>query len=271
MRIVVDPGALSKPGHPEWLDRHLAASLDNKVILTDFAMAEAFNTANAKGLQRTFAVIARYPAQIEVLKTTGEISRLPPGKEGLAERFLDEKRTNQFRVFCHDLVTNAENITERITRSADHAGKRVNDLLASADAVRADMKGRIALMPAEDLGILRKEGRVTAALATAVRAMINEQTSVLFREFSGMEELPDPRDAIYSFPQRFALANLVLNLRWGIEGGLAGAAPKTIRNDVTDMSYVAYATLYDGLITADGNMETTYRNARRLLAALYPQ
>jgi hypothetical protein len=62
----------------------------------------------------------------------------------------------------------------------------------------------------------------------------------------------------------------VLNLEWGTKGGLEGASPKTIRNDVTDMSYVAYASLYDGLITNDEKMEGIYRNSLKLLSTLFP-
>jgi len=48
---------------------------------------------------------------------------------------------------------------------------------------------------------------------------------------------------------RYSVAGFVLALRWVGDGGAAQADHRKLRNDVIDANYVAYGTLFDGLLT----------------------
>lgn|GEM_PF-1783143 len=115
--------------------------------------------------------------------------------------------------------------------------------------------------------MLRRENRISKRLADAAVKAVSNDTRLHFREL-GFTQLPEPEDVVYSFTLRFILANYVLALFWGVQGGLATAKKHTVRNDVTDTSYSAYATFYDGLVTNDKKLDAVYRNTRVLLRDL---
>lgn len=268
MKLVIDPGALSRPQHAARVREHLAASAENQVIFTDFALQEAFNGANPTGLKRTFSAVKGFPSQIVCLKKTGEISRLPPKSDGLHVRFADELESNRLRTYLHDVYTGAEGIQERVAVASTQAARRFTGLMPAVEIVRENMMQMLAGINKEDLQRLRKQDQMSTHLADAVVVGVCRDTVLHFRQ-SGFEALPEPRDVIYSFQLRFILANYVLGLFWGVAGGLQQADPKKVRNDVTDTTYAAYATFYDGLVTNDNKLNGIHRNTRKLLRDLF--
>jgi hypothetical protein len=70
---------------------------------------------------------------------------------------------------------------------------------------------------------------------------------------------------------RYALAAFLLVSHWIGQGGASGAKPHKLRNDHVDATYVAYATLFDGLLTEDRKMRELYEEARYLLDAVFLQ
>lgn len=251
------------------MEQHLKQSADNTVVFTDFALAETYNGANSVGLKRTLKVVASYPAQIHVLKSTPAICALMPSHDGLHERFLDEVASNAFRTFCHDLFHDAHDMDQRIEKLARAANRRIEGLLPAGNPIREDIRNQLSQLPADGLKILRSENRFTEEMARAFTQLVTKSTIELMEGFGDLPGSVGPREAVYSFQLRFALANCILGLDWGVKGGVDGAAPKTLRNDITDMSYVAYATLFDGLVTNDAKMDAIYRNARNVLTPLF--
>ena len=81
--------------------------------------------------------------------------------------------------------------------------------------------------------------------------------------------MPLVRDAIHSFPLRFAVCSYVLALHWMVKGGYQSAAPQTLRNDFIDATYASYATFYDGLLTLDRKLNDIHRLSRWTLRNLF--
>jgi len=246
---------------------HLSVSPKNEVIFTDFALQEAFNGANIRGLRRTLAPVKEFGAQIIALKITPEICRLEPNANVSPEQFVDKLQSNRLRTYLHDVFTEKEGVQERITLGSTQAGRRFDKLLPAVALVQEDMHRQIESIPTEDLALLRKKYRISNRLADATVKAVSNDTRLHFREL-GFTQLPEQQDIVYSFTMRF-IANYVLGLFWGVYGGLATAKKQTIRNDVTDTSYAAYATFYDGLITNDKKLDAVYRNTRVLLRELF--
>jgi len=48
-------------------------------------------------------------------------------------------------------------------------------------------------------------------------------------------------------------------------GGVGGVKPERLRNDVVDLSYVTYATFFDGLLSKDAKALDVYRDTKELL------
>jgi len=53
-----------------------------------------------------------------------------------------------------------------------------------------------------------------------------------------------------------------------VTGDVTKAPAELLRNDATDMTYVAYATMFDGIITEDRKLAAIYDLSRRLLSQI---
>lgn len=74
-----------------------------------------------------------------------------------------------------------------------------------------------------------------------------------------MAELPN------MFIFRVALCGYLLCLRWISEGGAKTVRLEKMRNDLVDIFIAAYATYFDGLLTADKKLNAIYHEAVFLL------
>ena len=64
---------------------------------------------------------------------------------------------------------------------------------------------------------------------------------------------------------RVALCGLLLSLRWASVGGASNVKVERIRNDMVDIHFAAYATIFDGLLTNDQKLSGIYREACGIL------
>lgn len=140
----------------------------------------------------------------------------------------------------------------------------------SATVLKAwDIDHILSQLPTDGLKAFRTQHKLTPEMMRTVIEIVSALTQQLMRDYSGFDPLPPANDAVYSFPLRFALANTVVALHWAKKSGIKHVDAKRLRNDITDASYVAYATFYDGLVTRDGKMEENYVNTCNLLPVLF--
>jgi hypothetical protein len=263
VKLIIDPGALSRAPHADQVQSHLAASPKNQVIFSDFALQEAFKDANIKGLRRTFAPVRDFPAQISALRLTPEICRLEP-REDMQGRLVDEVQSNRLRTYLHEIYSEGADVHARIELGSSQAGQRFQDLMQAIPQVKADITRQIGSFSSEDISLLKNEGRISRLMIDAIVKAVIHDTALHLHDI-GVPKLPQPYDVVHSFVLRFVLANHVSGLFWGITGGHSGAMNKTLRNDVTDATYAAYATFFDGLVTRDDKLGAVYRNTKLLL------
>lgn len=93
MRKVVDSNYL---GTKELRD-YLAASRENKAVITDYAEMEMFKAETIEGLLKSTEILAQYPKQALLAKTADVATNLRGRKKGLKKRLIDKKRTRAFR------------------------------------------------------------------------------------------------------------------------------------------------------------------------------
>lgn len=141
--------------------------------------------------------------------------------------------------------------------------------MPSVNYARSDIDYLLAKLSAKDLKIFRAQHKLTPEMMRTMSKVVTAMTQQPMTEFGGFDVLPDSRDAVYSLPLRFALANAVVAFHWGKKGGLKTVDLKRLQNDITDASYVAYATFYDGIVTRDDKMEEVYVNTCNLLRPLF--
>jgi hypothetical protein len=81
-RMVVDSNALQSPQ----LQDYLSKSTNNFAVLTDYAAMEAYKGNTLASIFRSMALLADFPRQVIVLKTTGVVCGLRGRRPGLSKR-----------------------------------------------------------------------------------------------------------------------------------------------------------------------------------------
>lgn len=142
-------------------------------------------------------------------------------------------------------------------------------LVDASGLIRQDIKGQLARLPPDGLKVLRNEHRLTPEMVKQLRDSVVGSTVDMLKHYGGLSGIPDPHDVVHSFILRFVLANYVLGLHWGVKGAVYTVDAMRLRNDVTDASYGAYASLFDGLITADNKMAEIHGHTRHLASELF--
>src|SRR5271156_1612992 len=98
-RKVVDSNALQSP----LLRTYLTKSINNVAVITDYAAMEAYKGNTLVSIFRSMEILAEFPRQAMILKTTGVICGLRGRRSGLQRRMIDEGQTLGFTKYCHDL------------------------------------------------------------------------------------------------------------------------------------------------------------------------
>ena len=92
---------------------------------------------------------------------------------------------------------------------------------------------------------------------------------MLFRKHPSVKALSRFDEVPNTFIFRNALCMYLLALEWAAFGGVKDASPDRLRNDMIDMNFAAYATFFDGLLSADAKLVRIHQDARLLLAELF--
>src|ERR1700730_9742786 len=118
LRKVADSNFLRSPE----LRNYLSASRTNIVVITDYAEMEGLRGNALVNIFRSTEILAEYPKQVILLKTTDIVSGLKGKKKGLKKRLTDGKRTTSFLKWCLERER-AENGDKRLQRQIIQAGK----------------------------------------------------------------------------------------------------------------------------------------------------
>ena len=112
-----------------------------------------------------------------------------------------------------------------------------------------------------ELQILRT-GRMTTErmVGTFIRNILLLAEN-FFKNHPRATKPPKVSELANTFIFRFALCAYLMALRWIAAGGAANARPAKIRNDLVDVSFAAYGTYFDGLLTADRKLNDIYKEA----------
>jgi hypothetical protein len=121
----------------------------------------------------------------------------------------------------------------------------------------------------DEMRVLRGTERYTAEMVNRIVKTVMLIARAVFENHPSMKVLPAFEELPNTFIFRVALCAYLLALDWGALGGPAGARPKTLRNDLIDMSFAAYATFFDGLLSDDAKLNRIHAQARVLLFALF--
>ena len=106
------------------------------------------------------------------------------------------------------------------------------------------------------------------------KLMLNvfETSKRLFQTLPNVRKIPGIKELPNYFIFRGALCAHLLALDWITFAGAKGAKDAktiTIRNDMVDANFVAFATYFDGLLSSDKKCKRIHSHARKILAIVY--
>jgi hypothetical protein len=268
VKKVVDVGALRGAD----LEAYLSKSKKNFVVITEFTTMEMFVGNPQKNLRESLSVISKFLGQVILLKGHAEISKLSGRSKGLQKRMEDEGKTRAFVKYCQALFrgeTAHPNLADDIAGKGDVANEWKSRITQKTESVRtgiATLKGRIS---PDDLKSVRAGKLASRAFTDQLVEDIMGLTALYYRDTVRLNPMPDSEEALFTFIFRYALCAYALSLKWVIQGGHANAKNETLRNDYIDMTYAAYATLFDGLITKDSKLRELYGIACWILTNVF--
>jgi hypothetical protein len=261
MNKVIDAGALRSHKLQSYLD----ASPNNFAVITDYAAMESFKGDPIKNLRLSLRILADNPNRVIVLRSTRFISNLKPRKKGLHSRFIDPDQTRTFPVYCNSIFDGKvpeSAIIANVQSKSLNAKQHFNHLRTKIHEIRKGIFALASSYHPSDIKSLRSRAEISAEFSDRITHDILLTTAIFISEIPHTSKKPTFAQVRYSFPFRFALCAYLMSLRWIAEQGFANVQDKKLENDYTDMTYAAYATFYDGLITEDIKLQETFDLAR---------
>lgn len=267
-RVVVDKNMLEDEELRAWL----RTSKDNIVIVTDYAQLEALKGNALINILKSTEIMAEFPRQVRLLKPIETVSALKGQKKGLKKRFTSGRATRSFRKWCAKRARAAAGdprMVGQIERAGEAAAEQLAAMLEDTKGFADNIEDATSDFTEEELGILRRHEPVTADMAVKIFDGVMRLALKFYALHPGIDELPPAKEVPYTFIFRMALCAYIHALRWRVAGGAAGALPETMRNDIIDVTYAAYATCFDGLLSKDQKAKEIYDNAMWLLENVF--
>jgi hypothetical protein len=249
-----------------WLSRP-----SNFAVISDHWTVEAMK-GPSNGLKHSLEPLASYTHKVIVLKLT-RLNRQMHGKsKGLASRFIDEAATREFTQRVKAILSGTE----------EHPGGRLDDLFQEANALmdRARSVRQSAQSIVDDLGSdyskderehLRSNAPYPQKLFDKVVHQIVKLTHIAMVRHVHLQKSSMRGEVYNSYIFRYMLCQFLNTLKIIGQGGQLSPSVDKVVNDDFDMTYVAYATFFDGLLSNDKNAQLIYAKALSALARIKDQ
>jgi hypothetical protein len=267
---VLDANFFSDSG----LEDYLSSNQRNFVVFTDYACMEAYKGDALVSIQKSIEIVSRYPTQVVVLKSTPEIikNQHATGTSSCVE-LKDQSQTREFQQFCEYVrLAGAGNtaLVAQVLAFGRKASRHFNLLIDDSAKVAMGIADVSATLHPDHLWSLKKRKPLSHE---AVEEMIK---TILLLAALFMKKHPDISARPQTFSElrgtyifRYSVAAYLLAIRWASDGGAKNVKPKKLCNDVVDMTYVAYATFFDGLLTRDKKAKEIYEEMCFLLNKVF--
>jgi hypothetical protein len=265
IRKIVDQNYLREPN--PILHNYLSSG--NEVVLSDYACMEVYKGNSILNTRRSLEIIRYYPNQVVILKNTMKIIKMNNHKSsGLEKRLIDNSITSDFHYFCKDVYSERienplkleSHLFKQLSREANtFFNERTEDTKKIIESIKLEKE----TFSKEELKELRKNRDIVSfVLNEKMERVFILSKMLMYRHHNVIDEYCL---MINSFCFRFALAGYILSLKWIIDGGIENIKIDKLENDVIDMSYVAYGTYYNGVLTNDNKIKEIYNIAREIL------
>ncbi len=268
MRKIVDSNYLQSPD----LKKYLSKSEDNFVVLTDFLAMETYKSNDFAEISAAMETLTQFPEQIIVLKETHIVCGLKGRKSGLQKRLIDDTQTEEFADFCADFIAakdGDEQLQGAIQDHGQEAKAQMESTLADVESLPEAITEIDDIFSAAETDILRQDRDITDDMVDKLIENVLLLAAKLLRDHPRATNLPDAAELPNTFLFRVALCTHLRAISQITAGGPEGERPQQTRDDIVDIYFAAYATFFDGLLTADKILDDTCRLAAHLLPVLF--
>lgn len=259
MKKIIDANFFRDPE----LETYLSSDKENIVVFNDFACMESYKGDAIKNVSKSIEIVSKFPNQVIVLKGTRDVVNLILSPSGF-HLLEDPKQTRGFKRFCQDVqraVCGDKMRAEIILRKGQLASKRLDAMIEESTKIAKAIKMLEKSFQPSHLKVLRKRDKLPSKVIDKIFHDIISFAVILFKIHPDISELPSAPQIRNTYLFREAISSYLLALWWIAEGGPRNVSAEKLRNDVVDMSYVTYATFFDGLLTKDNKMQQIYKDA----------
>jgi len=269
MRKIIDANCLETP----ILQQYLQGDPKNMAVLTEFAGMEVYKGDPVVNICNSMKILCQYPTQVIVLKGARQIimENQTPSDADISS-FIDEEQTKNFEQTCEVINEARKGNPLAITPILGH-GKRSTEemerLQKDAAKILEGIGAVIKTYNPDHLKILRKRSPITEELANRIIRDIVMIAALLIKGHPDTTLVPSARELKNTYILRFSLCGYLLVLDWIEKGGPYKVKLDRLRNDFIDMSYAAYATFCDGIISRDQKLTIVYQRALYFLETVF--
>jgi hypothetical protein len=258
MRKIIDSNFLQR----EELRAYL--SVGNYAVLTDYAAMEAYKGDTLASIYRSMEILAQYPKQVIVLRDTQTVCGLNAVGKRLQRLMIDTSQTREFPEYCRHLEAAKRGdllLQRQLLAHGREASAHMARMLGDAKGMATAIDGVAKLHTEAELRILRtRAGYSDTLIAKCINNILVCAASML-GSHPRVTKIPDARHLPDRFIFRVGLCFYLLGLRWISVGGARNVKPERMRNDLVDVNFSAFATYFDGLLTADDKLIELHQEA----------
>jgi hypothetical protein len=268
MRKVVDSNRLQS----DELRKYFSKSKANIAVLTDYAAMEAYKGDTLAKIYKSMSVLAEFPEQVIILRSTRIICGLNGRGSGLQKRFIDANQTKGFSKYCRQL-TAAEKGNKTLQRQlltlGVEATQHLEKMLFEAQSFSQVVDDISETYSKDELHYLRTDKQFSSRMLKKLFEHVLEISITTLKNHPNVRKWPSQSELPNTFIFRAVLCSYLLTIDWISAGGAQGTSAAKLRNDMVDVNFVAYATFFDGLLTNDRKAQRIYREASFFLNTVF--
>jgi hypothetical protein len=265
MRLVIDSNQLQSARLAKFLSR----SSSNQAVLTDFVAMEAYKGDSLNSIFKSMEIVSAFPSQVLILKGSRKLFGVLGKPKGLQRRLIDESQTHGFEQYIRKLKkahSGDLKFQQAILAHGKASDTHFKQMMREAAAMRETLAVMAKELTKEERAALRARESYPPELTNkVVRSTIEiaaniAKSSGLVHLYPTYEHLPNT----YYF--RVALACYLMGITRAAHSDITSMRPDKLRNDLVDMTIVAAASFFDGILSEDARVNDMYAEVCLLLS-----
>lgn len=263
--LLADSNALRHVG----LKAYLAHSRNHAIALSDLTLVE-MRKSNALSTSRDSLLIAsQYLQQVYVLRRTDEMLGENITSSDQVANLLDYQAGIDLSNLCRRLQTIPEPAGLRVEMAEHESNARVvmQRLTEEVAALEPGLVDAAKDFTQAELKQIRTFSDVTETTRRKLLDLLKETTGsfILQNQEPGRREPMLLKETMGMFAFRYSLCMLLYYMEWVRVGRTTGKKLTRRVNDVVDMQVAAMGTYFNGVLSADENLQVVSNTARGVL------